>query len=517
MVHIALLGLALAVDAPSPPAPDVAPNSTETATPTLTPTPTPTPTPTSTPTSTPTPTASSDPSPPQGERARVRGSDPDTTAPHPDPLPASGEREKPVATPTPVVRTLTLAEALRELEAQNLTLAQARSRAQEARAVQRQALAPLLPTLVASGSYARNSDEVRVNLGQVLSALPSPPPLPAPITIQPLEQFQVTGALRVPLVVAQAWFDLAAASQAAEAAVASSEATRLQLRAALAQSAWLAGQGEEIVAASERAVDTAREQERSARRAVAAGTAAPLSILQAQTETTRRESDLVRARSDMDRARLALGVLLGRAEPMRILLVPAAPPAAFDAEALAAEALSRRPEIRAQEALVRSAGRQLDSARWRLAPQLSASGSAFASDVAYPTGKKEGWRATLDLTWTVYDGGSRYGKARQTEAALAGAEAASDEQRIAILQQVKDAVRDVAVARERLQLAERQRELASESAASARRSFEAGVAGSVDVLDANDRLYQSEVGLAQSRAQIGVALVSLDRAVGRAP
>ncbi len=434
-------------------------------------------------------------------------------SPPPDALPASGERGKDP-------RTLTLDEALRELERQNLTLAQARSRAQEATGVQRQALAPLLPTLTASGSYARNSDEARVNIGQLLSVLPVPPPasaLPPPITIQPLEQLQIMGTLRVPLVVPQAWFDLAAAGQAAEAAEASSEATRLQLRAALAQSAWLAGEGEEVVAASERAVDTAREQEQSARRAVAAGTAAPLSILQAQTETTRRASDLVRARSDMDRARLALGVLLGRAEPLRILLPPAAPPAGLDGEALAAEALSRRPEIRAQEALSRSAGRQLDSAWWRLAPQLSASATAFASDVAYPTGQKDGWRATLDLTWTLYDGGLRYGKALQAEAALAGAGAASSEQRIEVVQQVKDAVRDVAVARERLQLAERQRELAAETAASAHRSFEAGVAGSVDVLDANDRLYQSEVGLAQGRAQLGVALVSLDRAAGRAP
>ncbi len=423
------------------------------------------------------------------------------------------------ATPTAssTLRTLTLDEALRELESQNLTLAQARSRAAEARAVQRQALSPLLPTLTANGSYTRNSDEVAVNLGKVLPPPPPPGALPPPITIQPLEQFQVTGALRVPLIVPQAWFDHAAAGQAAEAAEASSEATRLQLRAALAQSAWLAGQGEEIVAASERAVDTAKEQEQSARRAVAAGTAAPLSILQAQTETTRRESDLVRARSDMDRARLALGVLLGRAEPVRILLPPAASPPALAAEALAAEALSRRPEIRAQEALARSAGRQLDSARWRLAPQLSGSGSAFASDVAYPTGKYNGWRATLDLTWTLYDGGLRYGKARQAEAALAGAEAASTEQSIEIVQQVKDATRDVAVAQERLALGERQRELASETAASARRSFEAGVAGSVDVLDANDRLYQAEVGLAQTRAQLGIALVAVDRAVGRAP
>lgn len=430
--------------------------------------------------------------------------------------PAANERPVAIA----ALRTLTLDEALRELEAGNLTLRQVRSRAEEALGVQRQALAPLLPTLTANGGYTRNSEEVIMNLGQLAALLPTPPPagaLPPPMSIQPREQWQVTGTLRVPLVVPQAWFDLAAAGQAADAAAFSTEAARLQLRAALAQSAWLAGQGEEIVAASERAVGTAREQEQSARRSVAAGTGAPLSILQAKTETTRRESDLVRARSDTDRARLALGVLLGHTEPIRILLPAVDSPAALDGEALSSEALSRRPEIRAQEALVRSAERQVRSAWWRLAPQLSASGSAFASDVAYPTGKKEGWRASLDLSWQLYDGGLRYGKAHQAEASLVGAEAVLNQQRLEVVQQVKDALRDVAVARERLQLAQRQKELASETAASAHRSFEAGVAGSVDVLDANERLYQSEVGLAQNRAQLGIALVSLDRAVGRGP
>jgi len=423
-----------------------------------------------------------------------------------------------VAAATPSPRTSSLDDALRELDAQNLTLIQARSRADQARAVVREARAPVLPTLTATGSYARNSDQARVAIADLVRALnPTAPTqgLPPPLVIQPLEAWTGAAALRLPILSPSAWFDLSAAGRAAEAAGASEEAARLQIRAAFAQAAWLAAMGEEVVAASERAVETARDQERSSRRAVAAGTAAPLSILQAQTETTRREGDLVRARSDLDRAELALGVFLGRPEPVRVALPASAVPASIDADGLAAEALARRPELRAQEAQVLAADRQLASARWRYAPQLSATGSAFASDVPYPTGKKEGWRVTVDLTWALYDGGFRYGRADEAEAALSGAEAARGQQRLEVTQQVKDAARDVAVARERLALADRQRAFAAEAAASARRGFGAGVAGSIDVLDANDRLYQADVGLASTRAQLGVALVALDRAVGR--
>jgi outer membrane protein TolC len=65
-----------------------------------------------------------------------------------------------------------------------------------------------------------------------------------------------------------------------------------------------------------------------------------------------------------------------------------------------------------------------------------------------------------------------------------------------------------------MRLADRQKELASEAAASARRSFEAGVASSLDVLDANDRLYVADVAVADARARLGVAEVALSRAAG---
>lgn len=142
------------------------------------------------------------------------------------------------------------------------------------------------------------------------------------------------------------------------------------------------------------------------------------------------------------------------------------------------------------------------------------SGSAFASSVAYVTGEQMGWRASVDLTWTLYDGGLRYGKRLQAEGQLASARAGLAAQKLEVSQQVQDSSRDLGVAQERLRLAQRQKALAVEVAASAKRSFEAGLASSLDVLDANDRLYQSEVGLADARARLGMAAAALARATG---
>jgi outer membrane protein TolC len=43
------------------------------------------------------------------------------------------------------------------------------------------------------------------------------------------------------------------------------------------------------------------------------------------------------------------------------------------------------------------------------------------------------------------------------------------------------------------------------------------VASSLDVVDANDRLYAADIGRADARARLASARVALERALGRGP
>ena len=431
-------------------------------------------------------------------------------------LALAAETGTPPAPPPPRVApslavTLSLEDALALLDRQNPTLEEARARAAAALGVVRQAEAPLLPTLGVSGQYFRNRNEFAITF-------PSIPGLPTgTVYFQPLDAWNAGASLRIPLIVPEAWFALAATKDSAQAAQASADAARLDLRATLVKTAWVAWAGEEIIAASERALGAAREQAQSARRQVAVGTATPLSVLQAETAATRRESDFVAARSETSRARLAVGALLGWSEPVRIEMPTPPPPVAFDVAALTGEALELRPELKARAATVRSYEKQAQSALWRIAPRLSASGVAGAQTVAYATGYKETWQVTVDLTWTLYDGGYRYGLARQADAQAVEARAADTRTRIEVADEVQNSARDVEVARERLRLANQERATAAEAAASARRGFREGITSSLDVISANQLLFEAEVQVADSSARLGGALAALDRAVGRSP
>jgi outer membrane protein TolC len=415
----------------------------------------------------------------------------------------------------PSPSAVTLDQALEELDRQSLTLVQARSRVDEAQGVARQALAALLPTASAGVSYLHNSDEARLAL-----ALPPPAPTVDKV-LQAKDSTTWTAGVRVPLLVPTAWFDLAAAREAARAAGRSSDAARLALRAALAQSAHLATGAEEQVAAAARAVESAAALVQSAERRVQAGTAAPLEVTRARAEQVRRQSDLVGARAAVEGAWLGVGVLLGRSRPVRIQVpdVEGAPAPGLDgpAEALVGEALQQRPEVDAQTAQARAAEAGIRSAWARLLPQLSASASASHADVPFLTGKKDAWRVGVDLTWPIYDGGYRYGKLRQAEAQATGARAGLDAERLAVEREVLDGQRNLRVADERLRLAHAQAELAADTAASIRRSFEAGIASSLDVIDANDRLYLADSGLADARARLAQARIALRLALGRGP
>ncbi len=431
------------------------------------------------------------------------------------------------------VEELSLDEALARLDSDSPTLQQASARADGARAMARQVASALLPVVAATGSYTRNSAESKMSLSSLFDGIESGinaaspvqitldrSEVPDDLIIQPLQQW--TGALsaRVALFAGNAYADLAAALAGAQAADATVDGVQLQLRAALAQSAWLAAAADGFVSATERAVTTATEHAASAERGVGAGLFPQLYLLQAQTELAARQADLVRSRAVRDRALLAIGALLGRDGPVRILVpldgidvAPSSGDVGSQADEVRA-AIPRRPEVQAKQSQLLVAQRQRTSAWLRHAPTLGASFAGFVSDVAFPTGDKAAWRFSLDLQWVLFDGGYRYGKLAEARAATRFAESALDEQKVTVAREVRDAERELDVAEEALRLSRVQRDTAAAAAASAERAFLAGTLGSMDSLDAAERAYLAEVGEIDSRARLAVARIAVRRAQG---
>ena len=123
---------------------------------------------------------------------------------------------------------------------------------------------------------------------------------------------------------------------------------------------------------------------------------------------------------------------------------------------------------------MRSAKARIDSAWWRHAPVVSASATGLAATVPYPTGKETAWRVGLEASWTLFDGGLRYGRLAQARADLAAAEAFETAETLRVSREARDAERDWDLARQQLALAEEQSRLGAEAASVAQRGLAAG-------------------------------------------
>jgi outer membrane protein TolC len=259
---------------------------------------------------------------------------------------------------------------------------------------------------------------------------------------------------------------------------------------------------EEVLTARSLAVETAEAHRDAARRRQEAGLSSSLALSAAETEVARRQSEALAAVADLDAARRALGALLG-GEAVRI--VPTAP---------TEDGAARNAQVLAAEASVAAASRQVTSAWWRHAPTISGDVRLLASDVPYPTGLKTGWRLGLSLNWVLYDGGARYGLLRKQRAQLEQAEAEASQALVEAARAAADAREALDVAEERLALAEAAAWTAAEGRDASVRLFEAGVASSLDALDAQQRAVDAAVALASARAALGVAKVDLALALG---
>jgi len=179
-------------------------------------------------------------------------------------------------------------------------------------------------------------------------------------------------------------------------------------------------------------------------------------------------------------------------------------------------ALDRRFDVKSSHERVESFEASAKEPLYRLAPSLSASGSLrLDPDPIYPS--KLSAVATINLTWTIYDGGIRYAD-RKTRLAQA-ASAAYDE--AALRRSVET---DVKVALASLKAARAAFKIADDAVAAAQKSvdetstlYTQGLAKAIEMTDANLTRFDAEVTRASARVTMEQAYLDLRLALGYGP
>jgi len=179
--------------------------------------------------------------------------------------------------------------------------------------------------------------------------------------------------------------------------------------------------------------------------------------------------------------------------------------------------LERRPDIQQSEQELVAANAQIGVARSAYFPQIALTGSGGFESTALATlftGTNFIWTAAASAAQPVFTAG-------RTRSQVAVAEARREEATIAYQQAIRRAFREVSdalVGYRKLREFREQQQLLLGAAQDGRRlaeiRYQGGATSYLEVLDADTRLFDAELGLAQSELSELSALVELYRALG---
>ena len=251
------------------------------------------------------------------------------------------------------------------------------------------------------------------------------------------------------------------------------------------------------------------------------GLASDLDVAQAEAQTQTTASQIPTLETSYKDAVHSLGVLLGEAPgALADELAPTQPIPVASAQlpsGLPSDLLRQRPDIRGAERQLASATAQIGVATADLYPQFSLIGSAGLSSIStsdfFTSGSKL-WSIGPSMTWPIFQGG-------QIVATIEVRNAQAQQALITYRQTILTALRDVEDAIVAYTQERDRREALVAAASSNQRAvdlatalYTRGLTDFLNVLTAQQNLFQTQSNLAQSEATVSTDLVALHKALG---
>ncbi len=244
------------------------------------------------------------------------------------------------------------------------------------------------------------------------------------------------------------------------------------------------------------------------------GLATKPDLLEAQAATAQAEYDLQSAVGEEQIAHGNLATVLElppetdfQVQPISTLDLPEQLAGTVQTETR--RALKQRPDLEALLAQVKAANAVIREQRSSYFPTLNFSGNGglarqYGAQDQLPPGYATGetWDASLELKWTLFDGGRREHQVAQAVAQKAAAQAQIDTLRDEIANQVWAAHTDVETALRQRQAAQALVTSAEQSYDATRDSYNYGVRNILDVIAAQKALAQAQAEDVTARAQL---------------
>jgi hydrophobe/amphiphile efflux-1 (HAE1) family protein len=420
--------------------------------------------------------------------------------------------------PQALAAKMPLRDAIDRAIAHNPDLKVAQARIEEAEAQRAKIRTAFYPDVKAVGSYTRNSDEAKFDIGAMSAGLGAalgipikidPAKAPPATIIQAYNQLSATLVVEETLFALSPWLYEKASEQGLGAQRIGIEAAHREVAYRVTEIYHHVNGLDRLIAAASRAVDLSGARIAMIDKKRVAGTESELPLLRAQVEQARAQQDVLRAKLGRRQLLEVLGILLGDAAPEDVELPPAVvpPPGSFDDWVKAG--LDQRPDIAARRKALEAQKSLITEAELRWMPILAAQGVLRWSDVKGFTDTNTIWQATVNLVVPIFDRGSRYADLRERRVTYTRLQAEVQKAEQELRAQLRQASHDIELARSVVEIASRQAEIAKRGAEIATKTQAAGLATHLEVDEAETNLRLAEANVERERSNLDLTVLKL--------
>jgi outer membrane protein TolC len=323
-------------------------------------------------------------------------------------------------------------------------------------------------------------------------------------------------SLGLPLVAPRAWAQLAHARHNVEVSRLSAAEVKRELAATTARTYLAIVAQRHVLEVAQRARQTAQAHSDYAHQRLGGGYGTRVDEVRAAEEVATDAARVENAEAQLTRLRETLGVLLGADQPLDATseVVLPAPTPSSDAPR---DALTLREDLRLARGRLDLATRIRRDSWTEYLPTVSANLQPYWQSQPTLLLPGSGWQATVGLSWSIYDGGLRYGLIKERRSLEAEARLGLENAERQAGADVRAADDEVKRSTAALKWARDAAKLADEALALTNLGYRAGASTNIEVIDAERRARDAETAVAEAEDAWRQALLDLLLASGHFP
>ncbi len=423
----------------------------------------------------------------------------------PSQQPAPPSSGPPAATPL----SLTLDEAVRRGLRENFTARVQDAELVAARGDRWTAMKDLLPTASARLGFTRQE----INLAAFGFSLPGFPSIVGPFNLHDARLY-----VSQPVIDLHALYQSRSSAASLSAAELTTKDTRALVALAVRDFYLRAVAGESRLAAARAQSETARALLMQASDLRSAGVVAGIDVLRAQVQVRVEEQRAIAAANEFEKLKLQLARAIGLPLDQAITLadqIPYAPLDSLPLDQALKQALTARDDYRAAQARLQAAEASRRAAISDNLPSLHVNAD-YGEIGRTPADTHSTFSIATQVRIPLFDSATTRGHLLEAQGLVARRRAELDDFRARVEYEVRAAFLDVRAADEQLQAARDAVNLAGQELTQTRDRFAAGVAGNIEVIQAQETVATATENYIASLYAHNLAKASLAHAIGGA-